>query len=130
MIFSSNPVIMTQKDYNLLQPLTAGRQESNSELSLSKELNRSIIVTEEAFPSHAIRLNSKVAVLDLDTENVIEFTIVMPEFADMRQNMVSILTPMGIALIGYRKEEEVQYNVPNGIKRFRILEVNNKKSLF
>ncbi len=126
MTFSNNPVIMTQKDYNLLQPLIAGRAENNNELSLSKELNRSIIVTEEAFPSHAIRLNSRVSVLDLETQNVIDFSIVMSEFADMRQNMVSILTPMGIALIGYRKAEEVHYKVPNGPKRFGILDVNNK----
>lgn len=121
-----NPVVMTRKDYNLLQPLILDMADkNNNELSLLKELDRSIIVTEEAFPPHAIRLNSKVSVLDLATQEVIDFSIVMPELADTRTNMVSILTPMGIALIGYRKAEEVHYRVPAGIKRFRILDVTN-----
>ncbi len=115
---------MTRIDYNLLQPL-ADKNKVNDELSLLTELDRSIIVTEEAFPAHAIRLNSKVSVLDLATQEVIDFMIVMPEQADSRRNMISILTPMGIALIGYRKAEEVQYKVPLGQKRFRILDVQN-----
>lgn len=115
---------MTRIDYNLLQPL-ADKNNVNDELSLLTELDRSIIVTEEAFPAHAIRLNSKVSVLDLATQDVIDFMIVMPEQADSRRNMISILTPMGIALIGYRKAEEVEYKVPLGQKRFRILDVQN-----
>lgn len=128
MTTQKNPVIMTRTDYNLLQPLVHESADDSNELSLSKELNRSIIVTEEAFPAHAIRLNSKVSVLDLTTQEVIEFSIVMPELADTRTNMISILTPMGIALIGYRKAEEVHYNVPSGLKRFRILDVNNNNA--
>jgi regulator of nucleoside diphosphate kinase len=120
-----NPVIMTRKDYNLLQPLTVNNAADYNDLSLLKELNRSIIVTEEAFPAHAIRLNSKVSVLDLATQDVIEFSIVMPDLADTRKNMISVLTPMGVALIGFRKAEEVHYKVPAGLKRYRILDVHN-----
>ncbi len=125
MIAQKHPVIMTRKDYNLLHPLIAEKRNDDSDCSLLIELDRSIIVTEEAFPAHAIRLNSKVSVLDLATHEVIEFSIVMPDQADSRRNKISILTPMGIALIGFRKAEEVHYRVPLGLKRFRILDVNN-----
>lgn len=117
---------MTRSDYDLLHPLLAEKSTINDELSLSTELDRSIIVSEDAFPAHAIRLNSKVALLDLTTDTVIEFSIVMPDMADSRRNRISVLTPMGIALIGYRKAEEVQYKVASGLKRFRILDVDNR----
>jgi regulator of nucleoside diphosphate kinase len=84
------------------------------------------VVKKDAFPPHGVRINSKVAVLDLETNRVLEFTLVMPGQADMRQNKVSILTPMGAALIGFRKAEEVQWKVPAGLKRFRILDVQNR----
>lgn len=119
---------MTRRDYNLLHPLSLEKTAVSDDLSLFAELERSIILTEEAFPAHAIRLNSKVSVLDLTTQEVIDFSIVMPELADSRKNMISILTPMGIALIGFRKAEEVHYRVPSGLKRFRILDVDNRNA--
>ena len=120
-----NPVIITQEDYDLLKPYME-RMDKDEEMSLAHELGRAIIVKKETFPTHAIRLNSKVSVLDLDSHKVMEFTIVMPESADIKQSKISVLTPMGTALIGFRKAEEVMWKVPAGMKRFRILDVVNR----
>ncbi len=122
-----NPVVITQEDYQLLKQYISPNPEKEGEMSLSYELNRAVIVNKEAFPPHTVRLNSKVSVLDLDTNKVLEFSIVMPAHADMKQNKVSILTPMGAALIGFRKAEEVRWKVPAGLKRFRILDVVNNR---
>jgi regulator of nucleoside diphosphate kinase len=121
-----NPVVLTEEDYRLLKPYAGQLHDHNEAMSLAHELNRAVIVTKDAFPKHGIRLGSRVSVLDTDTQKVLEFTIVMPEHADMKQNKISVLTPMGAALIGFRKSEEVQWKVPAGIKRFRILDVVNK----
>jgi len=99
--------------------------DKDSEMSLAHELGRAMIVKKDAFPAHAVKLNSKVSVLDLETNKIMEFMIVMPEYADIRQHKISVLTPMGTALIGFRKAEEVRWKVPAGLKRFRILDVNN-----
>jgi len=120
-----NPVVMTEEDYNLLKPYISRLPDKGNDMSLASELHRAVIVKKEAFPPHTVRLNSKVSVLDLETQKVMAFTIVMPKHADIRQHKVSILTPMGTALIGFRKEEEVQWQVPAGLKRFRILDVSN-----
>jgi regulator of nucleoside diphosphate kinase len=122
-----NPVVLTEEDYNLLKPYVDMLPDRNEEMSLSGELRRAVIVKKDAFPMHCIKLNSKVSVLDLDTNRILEFTIVMPEHADMRSNKVSVITPMGAALIGFRKSEEVKWKVPAGLKRFRILDVVNKR---
>lgn len=123
-----NPVIMTEEDYNLLKPYVHKLPDRNEEMSLAHELKRAVIVNKDAFPLHAIKLNSRVSILDQDTQRVHEFTLVMPEHADIRQNKVSVITPMGAALIGFRKGEEVKWKVPAGLKRFRILDVANKTS--
>ena len=120
-----NPVVVREDDYSLLKPYVERMPDKSNKMSLAYELGRAVIVKKDAFPAHAVRINSRVAVLDLDTDRVLEFTLVMPEYADMRSNKVSILTPMGAALIGFRKAEEVEWKVPAGLKRFRILEVIN-----
>ena len=95
-------------------------------MSLAHELKRAVVVKKESFPKDGVRLNSKVSILDLDTQKVLEFTIVLSEYADIKQNKISVLTPMGAALIGFRKSDEVRWKVPAGLKRFRILNVVNK----
>ncbi|HYC28292.1 MAG TPA: GreA/GreB family elongation factor [Chitinophagaceae bacterium] len=125
-VHEEKPVIITEEDYQLLKQYISPGAATN-EMSLSAELKRAVIVTKDAFPRHTVRLGSKVSVLELNTNKVMEFTIVMPAHADMHQNKISILTPMGAALIGFRKGEEVQWKVPAGLKRFRILDVSNKE---
>jgi regulator of nucleoside diphosphate kinase len=120
-----NPVIMIEEDYEMLRRFVRNAPQDD-EMSLAYELSRAIIVKKEAFPPNAVRLNSRVSVLDLETEKVMEFTLVLPHEADIQQRKVSILTPMGTALIGFRKAEEVRWKVPAGLKRFRILDVVNK----
>ena len=122
-----NPVIVTHEDYQLLKGYINSSLTADHEMTLSSELKRAIIVKKSAFPLHAIGLNSKVSVQDLDTHKVFDFTLVMPAEANVRDHKVSVLTPMGAALIGFRQSEEVQWKVPAGLKKFKILEVTNPK---
>lgn len=117
-----NPVLITEEDYQELKQYMSDSTAQEEEMSLSYELKRAIVVKKEAFPPYTVRLNSKVSVLDLATNKIIELTIVMPAHADMKANKISILTPMAAALIGFRKADEVRWKVPAGIKRFRILD--------
>ncbi|RYG06863.1 MAG: GreA/GreB family elongation factor [Chitinophagaceae bacterium] len=121
-----NPVIVTQEDYELLKPYISGSSDDSNGMSLSYELKRAVVVKDDAFPPHAIKLNSKISIVDLETQQVSEFTIVLPKLADMHTKKISVLSPMGTALIGFRKGEEVEWQVPAGLKRFRILDVINE----
>ncbi|MBS1781471.1 MAG: GreA/GreB family elongation factor [Bacteroidetes bacterium] len=121
-----NPVVISEEDFQLLKGYINSEARSEDEMTLSGELKRAVVVSKDAFPTHAVRINSKVSVLDITTDRVLEFMLVMPAHADMQRNKVSILTPMGAALIGFRKGEEVQWTLPGGLKRFRILDVINQ----
>ena len=120
-----NPVVITEEDYRLLKPYVDRMAEKTDTMSIAYEVNRAIIVKTDAFPANTVKLNSKVSVLDMATEKIIDVTIVMPENADMRRSKISVLTPMSAALIGFRKGEEVKWKVPLGMKHFRILDVVN-----
>lgn len=124
MNMQKNPVVITEEDYRLIKPFV-DRMPDAGEMTLAYEINRAVVVKKDAFPPHTVKLNSKVSVLDLDSNRLMEFRIVMPESADMRQDKISVLTPMGTALIGFRKGEEVRWKVPAGWKMFRILDVSN-----
>lgn len=121
----ANPVVITEGDYQLIKNLI-GTTTGSTEMTLAYELNRAIIVKKDAFPPHAIGLNSKVLILNIETKKEKSFTIVMPGMADIAQDKVSILSPMGTALLGFRKGEEVEWEMPKGLKKFQILDVNNE----
>lgn len=125
-IKEQNQIFITEEDYNVLKPYIDKLPDRNDEMSLAHELKRAVVVKKESFPKDGVRLNSKVSILDLDTQKVLEFTIVLSEYADIKQNKISVLTPVGAALIGFRKSDEVRWKVPAGLKRFRILNVVNK----
>lgn len=120
-----NPVVITEEDYRLLKPFADRFRNAQDDMTLAHEINRAVVVKKEAFPPNTVRLSSQVSVLDQETNRTMDFAIVMPEHADMRKNKISVLTPMGTALLGFRKGEEVTWKVPAGIKRFRILDVRN-----
>ena len=120
-----NPVIITQEDFELLKPYISGTSDDNNKMSLSYELKRANIVKSENFPSDGIKLNSEISIVDMETQNTSRFTLVLPKQADMHAKKVSVLSPMGAALIGFRKDDIVEWQVPAGLKKFKITEVIN-----
>lgn len=122
-INNQNAVVMTEEDYNLLKPYA--NKTPGSEMSLANELGRAVIVKKDAFPPKCIRINSSVQILDIETGKTMKFTLVMPEHADMKQQKVSVLSPIGAALIGFRESEEVVWKVPAGLKKIQITWVSN-----
>ncbi|WP_348073560.1 GreA/GreB family elongation factor [Dyadobacter sp.] len=120
-----NHVILSQDDFRMLKQFAENfpRSASANEMSLSYELNRAIIVENGELPTDSIRLNSHVKVRELTSNKEMEFSIVMPAFADFKQRKISVLTPMGAALIGLCKGETVEWKMPAGMKKFKVLDV-------
>lgn len=117
------PVILCEEDFNLLKQFAGTTTHDVNEMSLAYELNRAIVVDNDALPTDTIRLNSLVSVKDTSSGKVTDFRIVMPLEADIKQKKISILAPLGAALIGFRKGDEVEWKMPAGMKRFTVLNV-------
>lgn len=87
---------------------------------LSNELRRARVVPEHKVPADAITMNSLVRLYDLDLEESEEYTLVFPEDADVSMNRISILAPIGTAILGYRIGDIVEWRVPAGLRRLRV----------
>ena len=90
---------------------------------LRKELNRAKLVDPKDIPNDVITMNSKFKLKDLDSGDEIIYTLVFPEDADIYKNKISIYAPMGIALIGYRVGDIIEWPVPCGKLRIKVLEI-------
>ena len=90
---------------------------------LRKELNRAKVVDPVDIPNDVITMNSKFKLKDLDSGEEMIYTLVFPEDADIYKNKISIYAPMGIALIGYRVNDIIEWQVPGGILRIKVLEI-------
>jgi regulator of nucleoside diphosphate kinase len=74
-------------------------------------------------PKNVISINSRVQVRDIDTQKEEVYTVVLPHEATASLRQVSVLAPIGIALLGQRKGLLVEVRVPGGIRRLRIMQV-------
>lgn len=121
-----NPVILAEGDFRILKQYIENLRlgVSNNEMSLTHELNRAKVVADKAISPDIVRLNSQVKVKEADSDRVLNFTIVMPDLADIKENKISVLTPMGSALIGLRKGNKLEWKMPAGMKKLEILEVS------
>ena len=124
----SNPVIISVSDHSVIRKLIGNITPTTDDMTLAYELNRAIVVNNDEVPTGTVQLDSTVSVLDLDTNKEKTFTIVIPSRADIKSGLVSVLSPMGAALIGFRKGQEVLWHMPGGLKRLRITAVHHNLS--
>jgi regulator of nucleoside diphosphate kinase len=128
----NNQLVLMKDDYNLLKTYLNNRSgkttfdRQNAE-DLLAELKKAKLVSKDDFPADVVRLNSIVRIKPEDKDHAMELTIVTPDKADIKEGKISIMSPIGTALIGFRQGENVKWQVPSGKKTFNILEVNNEK---
>ncbi len=94
---------------------------------LLEELKTAQIVDNEELPKDIIRLNSKVSV---ESENGWSKTIqiVIPSDRDLKNDKISVLTPMGAALIGYSQGDAIIWDFPKGLQQLKIVAVEQDES--
>ena len=91
--------------------------------ALEEELDRAEVVKPEAIPPDVITMNSRFRLKDLQTGEEDRYTLVFPGTADSSNGKISVLAPIGIAVLGYRVGDTVEWEVPAGLKRFKVEEV-------
>jgi regulator of nucleoside diphosphate kinase len=127
----NNKLVLTRDDYKLLTSLLNGRRgktasdRKNAE-DLKAELKKAMLVNTDKFPPDIVRLNSKVTIKAEDKNEIMELMLVTPDNANIKQKKISILAPIGTALIGFRQGQKIKWQVPAGKRTFTILEVSNQ----
>jgi len=90
---------------------------------LEEELNRGKVVESKAIPEDIITMNSKIRIRNLDTNEEMIFQLVFPEDANSSQENISILAPIGTAVIGYKTDDIIEWKIPVGLARLKIEEI-------
>lgn len=90
---------------------------------LGAKLEEAEVVTPELVPQTAVSLSSRVRFTDLNTGRQQVYTVVFPAEADIGREKVSVLSPIGTALIGAVAGEVVECQSPLGVSRLRVEEV-------
>jgi regulator of nucleoside diphosphate kinase len=120
-------IYLTQDDCdrlsNLLEAYAAGSGGRRFD-ALENELARAIVVPPEQIPKDVVTMNSRVVFEDETTGERREVTLVYPAHADIGAGKISILVPVGSALLGLRIGQSIDWNLPNGQRRrYRVIAV-------
>ena len=90
---------------------------------LEQEINRAKVVEPKDIPGTAVTMNSTVRMTDMDTDEEMEYTLVFPDDADVDAGKISIMSPIGTAILGYSVGDVIEWRVPRGTCRIRIDEI-------
>jgi len=119
-------IFISHDDHRRLRALAAAmprETQPGSAPSLSDELERATTVDRGSLPPGVVTVDSRVRFVDEVTGEVETYIITWPDRADGGVERVSVLAPIGTALLGYREGDEVSWPTPGGIRRLRILSV-------
>ncbi|HOW60012.1 MAG TPA: nucleoside diphosphate kinase regulator [Candidatus Omnitrophota bacterium] len=90
---------------------------------LAEELLRAETLDPLKIPRDVVTMNSLVKFRDMNTREVFLYSIVYPADADFEKGKISVLAPIGMALLGYRVGDVVEWPVPAGMRRLKVEEV-------
>lgn len=120
-IYLTAPELERLRD--LVEQASGGRDDGAAE-RLAAELDRAIVVAPEQLPADVVRLGSHVRFADERTGTVRDLVVVHPSAANVSAGRVSVLAPIGAALIGLRIGDEIDWPLPDGrTAELRILSV-------
>ncbi len=119
---------VTEFDKSRLEELIAvaeefGGHDRKDLHALAEELKKAKVVSPKVVPADVVTMNSKVVLRDLGTSEEMTFVLVFPKNANIDAGAISVLAPVGTAILGYAKGDVVEWPVPAGVRRIRIEDV-------
>lgn len=116
---------ITDYDMQRLEKLVEGTQHWNQKdreylERLEEELGRAVVVPSKMMPPNVVTMNTQLQIRDLESGREMSVQLVFPKEADFEQGKISILAPIGTAIIGYREGDTVEWEVPAGKRRLKI----------
>lgn len=118
LILESDRIQMRMDDYARLRELTDADV-------LNEELDRAIVVPDERLPAEVITMNARILYADDVAGGQREVELVYPHEADATQGKISVLAPVGMALIGLATGQSIDWRFPDGkIHRLSVLQVS------
>jgi regulator of nucleoside diphosphate kinase len=116
-------LLITDQDYERLS-LLLQHAHADAAALLDEELGRARVVSQKEIPRDVVTMNSQVRFKDEETGKESEVTLVYPKDADVTKSRVSILAPVGMALIGLRLGQSIDWPMPNGkVRKLKVISI-------
>jgi len=124
-VMKTGEIYITEHDMNRLRALIEiyGGRDTPYLDRLEEELDKAKVVGPREVPADVVTMNSVVRIRDLDTGEERSFALVFPNKAALGEKTVSILAPIGTALIGCREGDSLDWEVPAGTRRMQITQI-------
>lgn len=123
---TTSSIILTTGMFDLLKDQIRRKKLSNiNEANLIEQLKNAKQVLRKDLPDNVVDINRKVRLADVETGETYTYSFVAPEKAKPKHQTTSILSPIGLALIGYAEGTELSWEMDNGIRQYRIEEVSS-----
>ena len=90
---------------------------------LENKLRHAKIIEEKEIDTDTVQIGNTVKVLDIEFNEEIEYTIVGSTEVNLADNKISNESPLGVALLGSKKNKTVEVNAPAGIMKYKILNI-------
>ena len=118
-------LFVTDTDRDRLEKLLLGTRQWSSRdkahlQALEEELDKAHTVESREIPGDVVTMRSQVRVRDMKSGAEMDISVVFPSEADSEQGKISVLAPIGTALLGYRVGDVVEWKVPGGIRRLKV----------
>ena len=125
---SQHNIFITEPDMEKLEQLLDSVRNSATKdhehlAMLEDELERAHVVPADRIPVDVVTMNSMVRMTDLHTGQKMIYTLVFPRDANFARGKISVLAPIGTAILGCRAGDVIDWNVPGGKRELRVEEV-------
>jgi regulator of nucleoside diphosphate kinase len=119
---------VTDFDFERLRKLLEGTRSWSSRdrehlERLDEELARAHVVPAADIPPEVVTMNARLRLRDLDSGKDMVFTLVFPSDADAEQSKISVLAPLGTAVLGFRRGDAFEWRMPGRIRRLQVEDV-------
>ena len=91
---------------------------------LKQELARAVILDAPDIPPDVVTLHSRVTLRDLESGELEEWTLTYPEHANLELGQLSVLAPVGTAILGFGEGDEIEWETPGGMRRLKLEKVS------
>ncbi len=119
--------VITETDFDRLRHLLESPRYRAAQRvllrSLEDELDRAKVVSAGKVPRGVVTMHSVVRVRDLVHDESDNYTLVYPEEASISEGKLSVLAPMGRALLGARPGQVIEFEAPGGLRRLKVVKV-------
>lgn len=123
-------IVLTEADHSRLsQVLDVNHSFGDEKMGqcireLNADLQHAKIVDSDQIPKDTVTMNSKVILRDIDTKDEEEWVLCFPTQADIYENKLSVLAPMGVAMLGTQIGDTIEWDTPGGRAKAEIMKIS------